>query len=177
MQVPRSPLFRLAIVLLAVVVIFSMPAREFLKITFIMGIPFIFLLSFMIKQRRYSLPWIVSVLVLLAIIGGYGHLLTGLPDRIEVRRIISEGAALVAEGQYDAAIAEYEKLEALGQEAKMHEVVEQAANEKKAAELLNQAKKLIEKGKPDEASDVLGQISADTRAAREAQRILKTNGD
>lgn len=177
MQVPRSPLFRLVIVLLAVVVIFSMPAREFLKITFIVGIPFVFLLGFIVKKRRFSLPWIISLLALLAIIGGYGQLLVGLPDRIEVRRVISEGAALVAEGQYDAAIVEYKKLESLGHEDKMHEVIEQAANEKKASDLLSQAKELIEKGKPDEASDVLAQIPADTRAAREAQKILKSTED
>lgn len=177
MQIPRSPFIRLLIVFIMVLIVVYMPAREFFKITFMVGIPFIFILGFMVKKSKYSVPWILSLLGLILILGGYGYLLTGLPDRIEVRSIISGGAALVAEGKYDAAIKEYKQLENLGRKDKMEKAIVKAENEKKGSELLNQAGNLIKAGKVEQARKVISTIPADTRAAREAKKLYESRGD
>ncbi len=167
----RSPVVRLLILVALIVMIFSMPAREFLKVTFIMGIPAIILLGLMSKRPRWSPGWIISCVLLLGVVGAYAYLLTGLPDRIETRRIISEGGALVAEGKYDQAIAEYRKLEKLGKEEAMQERINTARQEKLAAEKLNQAQDLLRRGERDEAIKVLDGIPGNTRAGRQAEKL------
>jgi hypothetical protein len=107
----QHPLFRvLAFIIIIVTALLYMPTREFLKITFMLGIPFIFLLGINLRQQRRGVIWFLSTGLLLVVVGAYGYLLIDLPERIEVRRIISTGGALVAEGSYDEAIMEYRKL-------------------------------------------------------------------
>jgi len=168
----KGPYLRAGLVVLAIMMLFWMPTREFLKLTFMIGIPFIFILGFMLKKERYSLPWIISMVLLVGIVGGYGYLLTDLPERIETRRIISQGAALMAEGKYDQAINEYRKLEALGRGEKMNEEIEAARKEKTAKEALTEAKRLIKAGKPEQAKRILESIPGDTRAGGEAEDLL-----
>jgi len=100
-----------------------------------------------------------------------------LPERIEIRRIISEGGALVAEGRYDEAIKEYKQLENLGRIEKMNDKIVKVEKEKKASDLLDQAKKLIEEGDVKQAREVLDSIPANTRASREAARLKKSIKD
>lgn len=173
MAVNRQPLIKLLLILLLIAGVFYMPTREFLKITFILGIPFIFTLGFMVRQSRYSSGWIISLMLLIAIVGGYGYMLTNLPDRIETRRIISEAGALVAEGKYDQAIELYKQLEALGKTEQMQEKIELAQLEQQAAIDLNQARILIEQGKESEAIKLLKQIPKNTRSGYEANKLLR----
>lgn len=168
----KGPYIRVGLVVLAVIMLAWMPTREFLKLTFMVGIPFIFILGFMVKKRRYSIPWVISMMLLIGIAGGYGYLLTDLPDRVEARRIISQGAALMAEGKYDQAINEYSKLEGLGRSEKMNEKIESAKKEKSSAEALAEAKRLIKAGKPEQAKKVLESIPLDSRAGTEAKDLL-----
>ncbi len=149
---------------------------EFLKVTFFMGIPFIFILGYMKKKTVYSLPWIVSGLLILAVLGLYVNLLIDLPQRIEVRRIVSEGGALVAEGNYDAAIEEYVKLEKLGKEKDMQKYMSAALKEKQAAQDLWLAQQFYAEGKNEEALLLLRSIPSDTRASRDAERLRKELG-
>ncbi|MGE5392032.1 MAG: hypothetical protein ACM3PE_13320 [Deltaproteobacteria bacterium] len=168
----KRPYIRSGLVVLVIIMLAWLPTREFLKLTFMVGIPFIFILGFMLKKERYSFPWVVSLVLLIGIVGGYGYLLTDLPERIETRRIISQGAGLMAEGKYDQAIKEYRKLEALGRTAKMNEKIETARKEKAAQEALTEAKRLIKAGKPEQAKKVLEAIPEDTRAGGEAEDLL-----
>jgi len=168
----KGPYIRVGLVALVIALLAWMPTREFLKLTFMVGIPFIFIFGFMTKKERYSVPWLISLVLLVGITAGYVYLLTDLPERIETRRIISQGAALVAEGKYDQAIGEYRRLEALGRGEKMKEKIAAAEKEEAASEALNRAKALIKAGKPEQAKKILESIPADTRYGREAKELL-----
>lgn len=167
----RSPVARILLLAALVIMIFYMPAREFLKVTFIMGIPAIILLGLMSKRVSWSPTWIISFVLLLGVAGAYVYLLTELPERIETRRIISEGGALVAEGKYDRAIAEYRKLEELGKVEAMQERIHTAQQEKAAAQKLDQARDLLRRGERQEAARVLDSIPGNTRAGRSAEKL------
>lgn len=169
----NSPFFRVGILAAVILMIFSMPAREFLKLTFIFGIPFIIFLSFMVKKPKYSAVWIISIIGLLVIAGGYIYMLTDLPERIETRRIIGEGAALVAEGKYDQAITEYQKLKELGRAEQMQEKITEAEKEKNSAEIMAEARQLLKDGDQAAALQKLDSIPDGTRVSREASRMLK----
>lgn len=168
----KGPYIRVGLVVLFVAMLAWMPTREFLKLTFMVGIPFIFILGFMMKRERYSIPWVTALVLLIGITVGYGYLLTDLPERIEARRIISQGAALIAEGKYDQAIKEYQRLEALGRSEKMKEKIATAEKERDASKALEQGKALIKAGKPEQARKILEAIPADTRAGGEAKDLL-----
>ncbi|HQA07361.1 MAG TPA: tetratricopeptide repeat protein [Syntrophomonadaceae bacterium] len=172
MPVWHNPFFRLIALAAAAGALLYMPTREFLKLTFMMGIPFILLLGFNRRQQRWGVKWCLSALLLLAVTGAYGYFLTELPERIEVRRIISEGGALVAEGHYDQAINEYRKLADLGREKKMQEKIAQAEDEKHAALSLQRGKQLLSQGNKEEALQVLESIPGDTRAGKEAIKLI-----
>lgn len=169
----KSPFVRLGIAAAVILMIFSVPAREFLKLTFMFGIPFILFLSFVVKKRKYSPVWLISVLGLLMVTGGYFYMLGDLPERIETNKIISAGAALVAEGKYDQAITRYRQLEKLDRSQKMHKKIAEANREKEAAILLAEARALLQKGSQAEAIKKIESIPENTRAAREARSILK----
>lgn len=172
MPLRHNPFFRLIAFAAAVAALLYMPTREFLKLTFIMGIPFILLLGFNRRQQPWGVKWCLSVLLLLAVIGTYGYLLTDLPERIEVRRIVSEGGALVSEGHFDQAISEYRKLGDLGREKQMEEKIALAEEEKNAALSLQKGRQLLSQGKKEEALQVLESIPENTRAGREAVKLI-----
>ncbi len=100
-------------------------------------------------------------------------MLTDLPERIETNRIISEGATLVAEAKYEQAISRYQELEKLGRSEKMHKKIAEARREEAAFNLLTEAKELLQEGNQEAAIKKLNSIPDNTRAAREAQHILK----
>ncbi len=167
----KSPYIRVLLLAVGIALVAWMPTREFLKITFMLGIPFVFVLGFMGRKERYSLPWIISLVLLLTTMAGYVFLLIGLPDRIETRRIISEGGALVAEGKYDQAINQYHQLAGLGRSEQMKEKIHLAEQERAGARLLQEARDLLKVGKREQAKKMLGTIPAGTRAARQANEL------
>ncbi|MDD3269997.1 MAG: hypothetical protein PHX14_11805 [Syntrophomonadaceae bacterium] len=169
-----STIFKIIGLLVLIGAVFFMPVREFLKVTFILGIPFIFLLGFILKKKKYSPVWIGSFILLLGIGALYINMLTQLPERIENRRIVSEGGILVAEGKYDEAISEYRKLEALGRQEDMKERIAWAENEKLGAARLQEARDLIKENKTAEAKKLLDSIPENTRAYQEAKKLRKT---
>ncbi|MCX5779660.1 MAG: tetratricopeptide repeat protein [Firmicutes bacterium] len=173
MSNPRNPYIRVPLAIALFVMLFFMPTREFLKTTFIIGIPFIFLMGFMFRQPRNSWSWRLSALGLILIIGVYGYQLVYLPERIQVRGIITQGAGLVAEGKYDEAIAGYQKLGDLGKPVEMEKKIAAAESEKAAHLQLEYARQLIASGYTEEARMIMAALPAETRAAQEAKELLK----
>lgn len=174
MEPKQANVFKALGLLVLIAAVFSMPVREFLKITFILGIPFIFLLGFMLKKKKYSPVWIICFILLLGIGAFYLNMLTQLPERIETRRIVSEGGILVAEGKYDQAINEFKKLGQLGKSDDMNEKIAWAEREKLAAARLQEARNLIKANKITEAKKLLDSIPDNTRAYQEAKKV-RTN--
>lgn len=172
MPILQNPFIRLPVFIVFIAALLYMPTREFLKITFMMGIPFILLLGFNMRQQRWGFKWCLSACLLLVVAGAYGYLLTDLPERTEIRRIISVGAALEAEGNYDQALKEYSKLGDLGRFDKMRDKSAQAEEEKQAALSLEKGKELLEKGADAEAMKVLESIPGHTRAGQKAGKII-----
>lgn len=167
---------RWAILLIGVGMLFFLPTRELLKVTFMLGVPFVFVLGFMLKQRRNSVPYVTALVVLVLVSAGYLYLLYSLPQRIEVRRIVMEGSELQGQGRYEEAIQRYRDLEALGKTEDMKERIAQAEKEQYAAQLLSQAEQLQESGYSQEAVDLLNTIPAGTRAANQAGKLKKEWG-
>jgi hypothetical protein len=169
-----KPYLRLLLIITVVVMLYFIPTREFLKTTFMLGMPFVFILGFMVRRPRYSLSWSICALGLLLVLGAYAYNLIHLPERIEVKKIISSGAALVAEGHYDAAIEKFADLEKLGKPEQMKEKINEARTEKEAHQQLEMARQFIEAGKKDEAKGIIDALPANTRAARESRSLRKS---
>lgn len=171
MPAAKSPLIRITLVLVCVVLLCFPATREFLKITFFMGIPFLLFYSFMGKQRRYSILWVLSGILVIGVLAAYGYFLINLPERIAVREIISEGGSLVAEEKYDAAIKEYQQLQKYGQTEKMEEKIATARLEKQAAQQLKLAQEKMAAGDKEAAREIVKKIPANTRAAVKARKL------
>jgi tetratricopeptide (TPR) repeat protein len=170
----KKPFIRINLVLAGIALMVYLPTREFLKITCLMGVPVVFLFLFLGKQIRYSITWIAAMILLLAFLGGYGYLLVKLPERIEVRRITTAGSMLIAQGKYDAAIAEYRKLEKLGKTDKMDEKVEEVEREKRADRDVELARQLVKVKDYQEARKLLENIPKTTHSYRDASKLLKS---
>lgn len=169
-----KPYMRLLLIIIVGLMLYFVPTREFLKTTFMLGMPFVFILGFMVRKPRYSLVWSTCALGLLVVLGAYTYNLIHLPERVQVREIISSGAALVAEGQYDAAIEKFAGLEKLGKPEQMKEKISEAQTEKEAHQKLETARQLIEVGKKDEAKRIIEALPPNTRAAQESRNLLKS---
>lgn len=176
MPAAKSPFVRVTLVLICLVMLFFASTREFLKITFFMGIPFLLFYTFMGRQRRYSILWAVSGILVIGVLVAYGYFLVQLPERIAVREIISEGGALVAEEKYDAAIVKYQQLEKYGQTEKMEEKIANAKLEKKAADQLKQAEQKMAAGDKEAAREIVKNIPASSRAAVKARKLREELG-
>lgn len=170
----NNPALRLLLLAVGVAALLYMPTREFLKLTFMFGIPFVFVRVFMMKQQERGALWWISFIILMFVAGSYAYMLTNLPERIEIRRIVSEGGALVAEGKYTEAITEYSKLQELDREEKMKEKIALAEYEQKADLDLQTARQLLDQGYSKEAQQILEDIPGNTRAGREARKLMDT---
>lgn len=169
----RNPYIRVPIAIAVVAMLFFTATREFLKLTFMLGIPFVFVMAFMVRQRQKSLAWSLSALVLVALIGVYGYFLIHLPQRIEIRQITTNGASLVAEGKYDEAIELYEGLGPLGKPDKMSALIAEAQTEKEAHQQLEKARQLAAEGNKAGAMEILNALPPATRAFQEAKDLKK----
>ena len=171
MDSPKTDLLKRLVVISAIAMLFYMPTREFLKTTLIVGVPFIFILGYMVRQKKYSLKWVISLVLIVSLLGGYGYLLLDLPERIATRKIISEGGVLVAGGKYDAAIEKYQELDKLGKKDKMNKMIEEVEREKEASDLYNQATELIESGDTTGAKKVLDSIPKNAQISKKAAKL------
>ncbi len=173
MENTKAPFIRLGIVVIAIGLLLYLPTREFLKMTFMLGIPFVLFLALMKRNKKYSVLWFLSIVLLIMVTGLYLYSLTTLPERIETRRIVMKGEGLVADGKYDEAIASYRQLAKVGETDKMNEKIARVEAERKAEEMVEEAKQLIAAEKDEAARKVLQQVPADTRAARQAVKLLR----
>ncbi len=169
-----KPYLKLLLIIIVGVMLYFVPTREFLKLTFMLGMPFVLLMGFMVRRPRYSMVWNICALGLLGVLVLYAYYLVHLPERVQVREIISSGAALVAEGQYDAAIEKFAGLEKLGKPEQMKEKISEAQIEKEAHQQLETARQLIETGKKDEAKRIIEALPPNTRAAQESRNLRKS---
>jgi len=174
MSNPRNPYIRVPLAIAALIMLYFMPTREFLKTTFILGVPFIFLWGYMVRQPRASLRWTISFLGMVLVLGVYGYQLVHLPERIQVRTIVRDGAALLAEGKYDEAIAAYQQLQDLGKAETMEEKIAVAELEKEAHLQMEYARELINQGNIAEARQIIEALPSHTRAGQEAGELLKS---
>lgn len=173
MENTKAPFIRLGIVVIAIGLLLYLPTREFLKMTFMLGIPFVLFLVLMKRNKKYSVLWFLSIVLLLMVTGLYLYSLTTLPERIETRRIVMKGEGLLADGKYDEAIANYRQLGKIGETDKMNEKIARVEAERKAEEMVEEAKQLMAAGKDKAAREVLQQVPADTRAAQQAVKLLR----
>ncbi len=173
MEISKTPLFRVFLVAVVIAALLFMPAREFLKITFILAIPAIIIIGFMLRQKKYSFTWLFSLVLVLGIGAFYIYNLTVLPDRIEARRIISEGSALMAEGRFDEAREQFVRLEVIGREEKMKQKLEEVEQEQQARQQFDLAREWMARGENQTALEILEKIPPNTRASSEAQKLLR----
>lgn len=173
MENNRAPFIRLGIAAAAIILLLYLPTREFLKMTFILGIPFVLFLALMRRNVKYSFLWFVSVLLLLGVTGLYIYSLTTLPDRIETRKILMNGESLLADGKYDEAIEQYRQLEQTGETNKMNDKIARVVEEKNAEASVETARQLMAEGQYDAAQDILQGVPADTRAAQQAVKLMR----
>ncbi len=169
-----APFIRVGGFIALVAMLLYLPTREFLKTTFMLGIPFIFILAFMRKQSRYSLPWIIAIVLAAVTVGGYIYMLTGLPERIATHQIVIDGTVLLSEGKYYDAAEKFGELEQYGDLNTMEKKLALVEKEKDAVRLLEQAKVMINAGEKDEALVLLESVPSDTRAHKEAASLIKT---
>ncbi len=169
-----APFIRVGGFIALAAMLLYLPTREFLKTTFMLGIPFIFILAFMRKQSRYSLPWIIAIILTAITVGGYIYMLTDLPERIATHQIVIDGTSLLTEGKYEDAAEKFSELEQYGDLNTMEKKLALVEKEKEASRLLEQAKVLIYAGEKDEALVLLKSISSGTRASNETARLIKT---
>lgn len=153
--------------------LFYLPTREFLKFTVLLGVPFIIVIRYMASKRPYSFPYIVSLIVLLGIISGYGFLLYSLPERVEAKQIIQEGSKLVGQKRYDEAIEHFRGLESLGRGEDMQQFILMTEKEALADQLLSQAIAFHEKGQNQEALEMLEAVPDGTRSSGQARKLKK----
>ncbi|KUG03674.1 hypothetical protein ASZ90_018919 [hydrocarbon metagenome] len=168
-----APFIRLGAFIALVAMLLYLPTREFLKTTFMLGIPFVFILAYMRKARKYSLPWIIAIVLVVVTVGGYIYMLTGLPQRIATHQIVIEGTALLTDGKYDDAAHKFSELEHYGDVNTMDEKLALVEKEQDAARLLEQAKALVKSGEKDKALVLLQAVPSDTRAHQEASRLIR----
>jgi hypothetical protein len=176
MTANKAPYIRVFCFIVVLVMLFFAPTREFLKITFFMGIPFLLFYVLMGRQRRFAPLWFLCGIMVLGVIGAYGYLLVHLPERVEVRSIISEGGTLVAEGKYNEAIEIYQRLEALGETDKMQEKISIARQEQEAEQQLELARQKLAEGDKEAAREIVTNIKPGTRAAVGARELKKQLG-
>ncbi len=169
-----APFIRVGLFIALVAMLLYLPTREFLKTTFMLGIPLVFILAFMKKTRKYSLPWMIALLLTVVTVGGYIYLLTDLPHRIATHQIVIDGTALLTDGEYAVAAQKFSELEQYGDVLTMNKKLAWVEKEKDAATLLEQAKVLIQRGEKDKALSLLESVSSDTRVYKEAARLIKT---
>jgi len=174
MDAGKAPFIRVGLFIIVAAMLLYMPIREFLKITFMLGIPFVFILAFMKKKPRYSIFWIISLLLLAGITGGYLYMLKGLPEQIVTHQIVIDGTTLMSEGRYDEAIAEFTKLEQYNDINTMNKKVMAVEKEKESAVLLKEAKEMINKSNKDKALELLEKVPSGTGSHAEASSLIKS---
>ena len=172
---PRlAPFIRVGGLIVLVLMLFHLPTREFLKVTFMLGIPFVFALAFMKKSSKYSLGWFATLFLVLMVVGFYLYMLTGLPQRITLHEIEIDATVLLTEGKFDEAQEKFSEMEPYVSPETLNKKYTLVEKEKDAALKVEEAGELMEAGEKEKARQLLESVPYDSMAQREAARLLKT---
>lgn len=174
MNSEKAPFIRVGLFIVIVIMLIYMPTREFLKMTFMMAVPAVFVLIFMKNKRRFSIAWIAGIILLVCIGGGYIYMLKGLPQQIATHRIVIDGTALLSEGKYELAFNKFSELEEYGETKTMNEKLDMVNKEKQADNILKEAEKLLTAGEYESATILLESVPSGTRAHQKAADLLKS---
>ncbi|MGI6487521.1 MAG: hypothetical protein GX964_05520 [Syntrophomonadaceae bacterium] len=171
----NDPRVRVLVGLLAIGVIVALfnytPARFFLKMTVLIGLPFILLFLWWRRQPRFGIAWIVGVLVMGLLLGAYGMMMYSFPEQLQVKEIKKEGDILLAQGQYDRALDKYREIEPLNQKEAAKKMAE-AREQKQFHETYLRARELAEQGEKEKARQVLKSIPRSAHVYSEAHKFL-----
>ncbi len=171
---PRlAPLLRVGGLIVLILMLLHLPTREFLKVTFILGIPFVFALAFLKKSSKYSLRWFAALVLILLVVGGYLYMLNGLPERIALHQIEIDGAVLLTEGKFDEAWDKFSEMEPYVNDETLNKKLAQVEKEREAFLKVEKAQELMEAGEGEQAQEILESVPSDSMAKQEAARMLK----
>jgi len=170
----REPSPVLFLLLLAVVIALCIytPTRFFIKFTVLFGLPFLLLLAWWRRLKRFSPAWILASLGMIVLLTVYGLEMAEFPQKLRVKEITMQGDVLLAQGKYDEAVAKYKEMEKIDPE-KAREKMAVALQQKRYREDYLKAKKLVEQGKKEEAKRLLSSIPSTARVHSEARDLLR----
>lgn len=175
---PRlAPLLRVGGLIVLILMLLHLPTREFLKVTFMLGIPLVFALAFMKKSSKYSLRWFTALFLVLMVVGGYLYMLTGLPERIALHQIEIDASVLLSEGNFDEAQEKLSAMEPYVSPETLNKKYSLVEKEREAALKVEEARELLEAGEREKARQLLESVPSDSMAQREAKRLLKNLGE
>ncbi len=167
-----SPVLVLCLLGMAVGLFLYTPTRFFIKFTVLFGLPFLLLLAWWRRLKRFSLPWILASVGMIALLTVYGLQMAEFPQKLRVKEITMQGDVLLAQGKYDEAIAKYGEMKNIDPE-KADEKIEAVQQQKRYHEDYLRAEKLAKEGKDKEAQRILKSIPATARVYPEARDILR----
>jgi tetratricopeptide (TPR) repeat protein len=161
------------IALLGVVALFIYaPTREFIKTTVLLGMPALVVWSYRRRFIRFTWTWWVSLIILLALIAGYGIMILGLPNKLAVKSIERQAGIYLAQGQYDKAINKYREMEGYDRDARMNRKIQEAVRQKGFDSSFRQAQKMAQEGNYDEALRILKKIPREAIVYPQAIQLL-----
>lgn len=152
--------------------LFSIPTREFLKITVLIGAPAMVAWGYWRNYRPYTAPWILLLILLLGLLAGYGYMMTRLPERIVVKTIQQQGDVLLTQGKYDQAIDRYRQLGSHGEKDVMDRKIRLVQLQKQFELNYAHAVRLYDSGQQKAAVRELRKIPRTAVVYSKAQKTL-----
>ena len=149
------------------------PTREWVKATALLGMPALVVWGYRRRFSRFSLPWVLLSVVLVGLFVGYVFMLKGLPEKVAVKDILQKGDVLLAQREFDKAIATYQELAKYGQKAKMERKISEVKRQKEYQHQFEEAARLVEQGRYQEAKKKLMAIPPQAMVYREALKLLE----
>ncbi|NLU49197.1 MAG: hypothetical protein GXX09_02130 [Syntrophomonadaceae bacterium] len=166
----RKPAFFFLLILVGALLVYT-PTRFFIKMTILVGGPFVLVFAWWRRQPRYSVAWVLSGVVLVSLLGVYGILVYNFQERLQIKQITRAGDVLLAEGRYDQAIDKYRELEPLERD-KARKKIEAAEAQKEYYRTYLAAKELAERGARQKAIQLLQAIPHTAHVHNQAQKLL-----
>jgi len=167
-----SPVLILFLVGVLIALCLYTPTRFFIKFTVLFGLPFLLLLAWWRRLKRFSLPWILASMGMIVLLTVYGLQMAEFPQKLRVKEITMQGDVLLAQGKYDEAITKYKEMEGIDPE-KAQAKIGVARREKGYQEDYLKAKKLAEQGEKEEAVNILKSIPGTAKVHPEVRDLLR----
>lgn len=167
-----SPVTIFCLVAVVIALCLYTPTRFFIKFTVLFGLPFLLLLAWWRRLKRFSPVWFLASLALVGLLVAYGLEMAEFPQKLKEKEITMQGDVLLAQGKYDEAIAKYEEMEKISPE-KAREKMAVAVQQKRYSEDYLKAKRLFEQGKKEEAKHLLSSIPSTARVHAQARDLMR----